>query len=49
MKIDLLAIEIQILDLLSKYSKWNETELLKRRDETNQVCARLNSIHNVEA
>jgi hypothetical protein len=35
---DLLAIEKQILDLLSNYIQWSETELLKKKDDNNQVC-----------
>jgi len=33
----MLSIEGQIHELLSKYCKWSETELFKRRDEKNQV------------
>ena len=35
---DMVSIESQIHELLSKYCKWSETELFKRRDENNQVC-----------
>ena len=35
---DILAIEKQILDLLSNYIQWSETEILKKKDDHNQVC-----------
>jgi hypothetical protein len=35
---DLQTIEVQILELLSKYLRWDETELFERRGENNQVC-----------
>lgn len=38
---DLAAIEAQILELLSSYIRWSDTELLKSRDDNNQVCVYL--------
>lgn len=34
---DLTTIEAQIIDLLSHYWKWSESELFKRKGDTNQV------------
>lgn len=39
---DLLAIEAQLIDLLSPCWKWSESELFKRKDEDNQVSVNLN-------
>jgi len=38
---DLISIEAQIIDMLSHYWMWSETELFKRKDEIDQVFSRL--------